>query len=148
MVYVVVCPFCGMARASFKVVGVECRFCGRVYDAEPVFSGGFEEARSIVSKLNMKSTKTFRKARLSRYRWIATGKKPRVELSVDMAKILYILEERGEMTARELSYILGLKPRKVREILQALRRAGLAECIIKPKKTLESFSEGKDNQQL
>jgi len=52
------------------------------------------------------------------------------------------------MTARELSYILGLKPRKVREILQALRKAGLAECIIKPKKTLESFSEGKDNQQL
>jgi len=144
MIYVVVCPFCGMARASFKVVGVECRFCGRVYDAEPVFSGGFEEARSIVSKLNIKNTQSFRKARLPRYRWIATGRKPRVELSVDMAKILYILEERGEMTVRELSYTLGLKPRKVREILQALRKAGLAECFIKPKKTLESFSEERD----
>jgi transcription initiation factor IIE alpha subunit len=144
MVYVVVCPSCGMARASFKVVGVECRFCGRVYDAEPVFSGGLDEARSIVSKLNMKHTKSFRKARLPRYRWIATGRKPKVELSADMAKILYTLEERGEMTVRELSYILGLKPRRVREILQALRKAGLAQCIIKPKKTLESFLEERD----
>ncbi|MCL7384371.1 MAG: transcriptional regulator [Thaumarchaeota archaeon] len=144
MVYVVVCPSCGRARASCKVVGVECRFCGRVYDAEPVFSGGLNEARSIVSKLNMKSTQTFRKARLPRYKWIATRKKPKVELSADMAKILYILEERGEMTVRELSYILGLKPRRVRGILQALRKAGLAECIIKPKKTLESFLEERD----
>jgi DNA-binding transcriptional ArsR family regulator len=144
MVYVVVCPSCGMARASSKVVGVECRFCGRVYDAEPVFSGGLNEARSIVSKLNMKSTQTFRKARLPRYKWIATRKKPKVELSADMAKILYILEERGEMTVRELSYILGLKPRRVRGILQALRKAGLAECIIKPRKTLESFLEERD----
>ena len=146
MVYVVVCPFCGMARASFKSIGVECRFCGRVYDAEPVFSGELEEARSIVSKLNMKSTRSFRKARLPRYRWIATGKKPKVELSADMAKILYILEEKGGMTVRELSYTLGLKPRRVREILQALRKARLAECFIKPEKTLESFSEDKDNQ--
>jgi len=133
-----------MVRVSFKFIGVECRFCGRVYDAEPVFSGGLEEARSIVSKLNTKSTQSFRKARLSRYRWIATGKKPRVELSADMAKILYILEEKGGMTVGELSYILVLKPRKVKEILQALRKVGLAECFIKPKKTLESFSEDQD----
>ena len=145
MVYVVVCPFCGMARASFKSIGVECRFCGRVYDAEPVFSGGLEEARSTVSKLNMKNTQSFRRARLSRYRWIATGRKPKVELSADMSKILYTLEERGEMTARELSYILRLNSRKVREILQTLRKTGLVQSIIKPKKTLESFSEGKDN---
>jgi transcription initiation factor IIE alpha subunit len=92
----------------------------------------------------MKHTKSFRKARLPRYRWIATGRKPKVELSADMAKILYTLEERGEMTVRELSYILGLKPRRVRETLQALRKAGLAQCIIKPKKTLESFLEERD----
>ena len=61
MVYVVVCPFCSMVRVSFKFIGVECRFCGRVYDAEPVFSGGLEEARSIVSKLNTKFTQSFRK---------------------------------------------------------------------------------------
>jgi len=140
MVYVVICPRCGMARASYKVEDVLCVFCGARFTAKPVWSGSPEEASEKVRELNARVEPRFRKLKRSPYLWRSLKKPVSVELSTIMAKILYLLEE-SSMTCSEIAYRLGEDKGRVQRALQSLRKLGYVECFKRSRHRLEDFQD-------
>ena len=129
-----------MAKASHKVEGVLCAFCGARFTAKPVWSGSPEEASEKVRELNARAEPRLRKLRRSPYLWRSLKKPVTAELTALMAKILYLLEE-SSMTCSEIAYRLGEDKGRVQRALQSLRRLGYVECFKRSRLRLEDFQD-------
>lgn len=66
---------------------------------------------------------------------------PETIVEPEYIRILIYLKNNGPKSSREIAKTLGLKPKKVRRILQHLGRIGLVDVVWIPKKTLEDYNE-------
>lgn len=66
---------------------------------------------------------------------------PDTAIPPEYMRILIYLKNNGLKSSREIAETLGFKPKTIRRMLQHLKRIGLVDVVLKPKKTLEDYNE-------